>query len=112
MAAAFPTYVIYPKVPAFLAGTIGRVMALDKPARMFTPSEQSEATENLSRAKAYGRPRRVWVEDGHVFVEGYDGEIVFMLPEVAITMGRELGEAGTASLINRVMDDNDPASPQ
>lgn len=83
-------------------------MPLDKPMHMFTSDEHAEAASNLAKAKSYGSPRRVWVEDGHVFVEGHDGEVMWMLPEVAITMGRQLGEAGTESLINRVMDDNQP----
>lgn len=81
-------------------------MSLDKPTHMLTPSEQIEVRNNLSNAKKYGRPRRVWVEDGHVLVEGYDGDVISMLPEIAIFMGRLLSEAGADSLINRVMDDN------
>lgn len=52
----------------------------------------------------YREPRRIWVDDGHVCVEGYDGVVLRMTPEVAILMGRRLSEAGTESLINRVMD--------
>lgn len=59
----------------------------------------------------YEHPRRVWVEDGHVFVEGHDGTMLVMTPDVAIAMGRMLGEAGAESLINKVMDqDAKPAS--
>ena len=32
----------------------------------------------MTQAEPYGAPRKVWVEDGHVFVEGHDGVIVFM----------------------------------
>lgn len=52
----------------------------------------------------YLRAKRVWVEDGHVFVEGHDGVILRMIPEVAIHLGRLLSEAGTDSFINKVMD--------
>ncbi len=52
----------------------------------------------------YPAPHRIWVEDGHVFIEGYDGAVLRMTPEVAILLGRRLSEAGTESLINRVMD--------
>jgi hypothetical protein len=38
----------------------------------------------------YGTPRRVWVDDGRVFVEGYDGAVLTMTPEVAIALGRML----------------------
>lgn len=52
----------------------------------------------------YLHPRKVWVEDGHVFVEGHDGATLIMTPEVAISMGRLLSAAGTDSFINKVMD--------
>jgi hypothetical protein len=81
-------------------------MNLDKPMKALTIAEQQEAAENLARAIKYGEPRKVWVEDGHVFIEGHDGVIVSMLPAVAIKMGRLLGEAGAASLINQVMQDS------
>ena len=80
-------------------------MDLNKPHALLTPTEQSETAGQLARAKSYGKPRKVWVEDGHVFVEGHDGEIISMTPEVAIAMGRSLSTAGSDSLINRVMDD-------
>ena len=80
-------------------------MDLDKPLDALTPAEQKAAAENLARTKRYGSPRRVWVEDGHVFAEGHDGEVIFMAPEVAIEMGRLLAQAGSDSLINRVMND-------
>ncbi len=79
-------------------------MDLDKPQDALTPVQQQKLIENLARAKPYGEPRKVWVEDGHVFVEGYDGETISMTPEVAIKMGRMLSEAGTDSLVNRVMN--------
>ncbi len=81
-------------------------MALDKPTHMMTPSERIVVSNNLSKAEEYGRPRRVWVEDGHVFVEGHDGRVISMVPELAIAMGRLLSDAGADSLINRVIDDN------
>jgi photosystem II stability/assembly factor-like uncharacterized protein len=79
-------------------------MELNKPTVLLTPDQKEEATENLARAKSYGSPRQVWVEDGHVFVEGHDGEVITMTPEVAIQMGRMLSQAGSDSLINRVID--------
>lgn len=84
---------------------IGKLVDLNKPHDSLTSSEQKSLAERLARTKPYGNPRNVWVEDGHVFVEGHDGDIISMTPEVAINMGRLLGAAGTDSLINRVMDD-------
>ncbi len=81
-------------------------MDLDKPKKLLTPSELRRAEENLASSIKYGEPRKVWVEDGHVFIEGYDGVIVSMVPAVAIKLGRLLGEAGAASLINQVMQDS------
>lgn len=80
-------------------------MDLNKPQSSLTDEEKAHASFNLAEAKRYGSPRRVWVEDGHVFVAGHDGDVIWMTPEVAIAMGRLLGEAGTDSLINRVMTD-------
>ena len=62
----------------------------------------------MTQAEPYGAPRKVWVEDGHVFVEGHDGVIVFMTPEVAIELSRLIGNAGAESLINKVMDKDSP----
>lgn len=81
-------------------------MDLDKPITLPNAYEIDQVISNLANAKQYGDPRQVWVEDGHVFVEGHDGEIVSMTPAVAIKMGRMLGEAGAASLINNVMDES------
>lgn len=58
----------------------------------------------MLKALHYGEPRRVWVEDGHVYVEGHDGALLTMTPEVAISLGRKLEAAGTESFINKVMD--------
>lgn len=52
----------------------------------------------------YDRERRAWVEDGHVYVEAYDGRTLKMTPEVAISMGRLLERLGSDSLINKVMN--------
>jgi len=52
----------------------------------------------------YEKPRRVWVEDGHVLVEAHDGATFIMTPEVAIDLSRLLGRAGADSLIHRVME--------
>lgn len=82
------------------------LMELNKPKKFFPAEERDHLINNLARAKEYGDPRQVWVEDGHVFVEGHDGEVVSMNPAVAIKMGRMLGEAGADSLINQVMDDS------
>lgn len=78
-------------------------MNLDKPKNLLTDVERLQVAEHVARSIHYGEPRKVWVEDGHVFVEGYDGATVSMLPAVAIKLGRLLGEAGAASLINQVM---------
>lgn len=85
-------------------------MDLDKPHSSLTHAEQQKITENLACAKKQGHPRKVWVEDGHVFVKGYDGETFSMSPEDAIEMGRMLSEAGADSLVNQVIDeDNKPS---
>ncbi len=49
-------------------------------------------------------PRRVWVDDGHVFVERIDGSVVSMTAETAVNLSRQLGTAGSTAVINRVMD--------
>lgn len=51
----------------------------------------------------YGRTRRVWVDDGQVFIEGHDGTILKTTPKVAIEMGRLISQAGAESYINEVM---------
>ncbi len=51
----------------------------------------------------YGGTRRVWVEDGHVFIEGHDGAVLKATPEIAIEMGRLISQAGADALINKVM---------
>lgn len=58
----------------------------------------------------YHEPRRIWVDDGHVCIEGYDGVVLRMTPEVAILLGRRLSEAGSESLINRVMDNSNTSA--
>lgn len=58
----------------------------------------------LREPTPYPQPRRVWVDDGHVMIEGHDGAILTMTPEVAIHLGRLLSDTGTESLINKVMD--------
>jgi hypothetical protein len=55
----------------------------------------------------YGPSRKVWVNDGHVFIEAPDGTVVFMTPEVAIEMSRLVGNAGSESLINKVVEEDD-----
>lgn len=52
----------------------------------------------------YDEPKRVWVDNGHVLVEGRDGTVLMMTPEVALHLSRKLGAAGGESLINKVMD--------
>jgi hypothetical protein len=59
---------------------------------------------DMVEALHYGAPRRVWVVDGRVFVEGHDGAILTMAPEVAIALGRMLETAGTESFINKVLE--------
>ena len=82
------------------------IMNLDKPKNMLTDAERLQVAQNLEQSVHYDAPRRVWVEDGHVFVEGHNGEIVSMLPAVAIKLGRLLSEAGASSLINQVMQES------
>jgi len=79
------------------------------------PDGRLEIEARLGKVQAYGKPRQVWVDDGHVFVEGYDGTVVSMTPEVAIELGRLISNAGADSLVNKVMDkarDAEPAAPQ
>ena len=80
-----------------------------------SPTERQQIASRLGEVEAYGKPRRVWVDDGHVFVEGHDGAIVSMTPEVAIELGRLIGNAGADSLVNKIMDrtedDNAVAPP-
>lgn len=85
---------------------VGITVSLDKPKSSLTADEVVLVANHLASAKGYGEPRQVWVEDGHVFLEGHDGEIITMSPKVAIKMGRMLSEAGAASLINNVMDES------
>jgi hypothetical protein len=65
----------------------------------------------LPGAVEYLKAKRVWVEDGHVFVEGHDGVILRMIPEVAIHLGRLLSEAGADSFINKVMEKHEGSEP-
>lgn len=81
-------------------------MDLDKLKDLLTSDEIGQVTNHLAVAKDYGDPRHVWVEDDMFFFRGHDGEIVSMTPAAAIKMGRILGEAGAASLINQVMDES------
>jgi hypothetical protein len=67
-------------------------------------ADKLEIAERLRKVEAYGKPKRVWVDDGHVFVEGHDGTIVSMTPEVAIELGRLIANAGAESLVNQVID--------
>jgi hypothetical protein len=69
-----------------------------------SPEERQGIAERLAKVEPYGKPRQVWVDDGHVFVEGYDGTVVSMTPEVAIELGRLISNAGADSLVNQVMD--------
>ena len=69
-----------------------------------TAEEKAEHALRIAGIEPYGSPRKVWVEDGHVLVESYDGKIVSMTPEVAIDLGRTISEAGTESLINKVLE--------
>jgi hypothetical protein len=69
-----------------------------------TPEERQAQKANLTNAEPYGPPRKVWVEDGHVFIEGHDGKTLSMTPEVAIELSRTLGEAGSESLVNKIME--------
>lgn len=60
----------------------------------------------MTRVIPFGPPRKVRVEDGHVFIEALDGTVVVMEPEVAIEMSRLVGNAGAKSLINKVVEDD------
>ena len=80
-------------------------MDLNKPLDMMTASDRRLVEKHVAIARKFGSPRRVWVEDGHVFVEGADGETVSMSPATAIDMGRRLSDAGADAVVNQVMDD-------
>lgn len=67
-------------------------------------ADRKAFADRLAQVEPYGKPRKVWVDDGHVFVEGHDGVVVSMTPEVAIELGRLIGNAGADSLVNKVMD--------
>jgi hypothetical protein len=67
-------------------------------------ADKLEIAERLRKVEAYGKPKRVWVDDGHVFVEGHEGTVVSMTPEVAIELGRLIANAGADSLVNQVID--------
>ena len=56
-------------------------------------------------ATPYEQPTAVWVEGGHVLVEGHDGTTLIMTPETALHLARLLGEAGSDSLINRITEE-------
>jgi hypothetical protein len=80
-------------------------MNLNKPKSSMTASEKLALIKNPDRAKLCEYPRKVWAEDGHLFIEGHDGYIILMKPEVALYVGRMLAEVGTDALINKVIDD-------
>jgi hypothetical protein len=61
----------------------------------------------MTSAVPYGPPRKVWVDDGHVFIASLDGTVAVMEPEVAIEMSRLIGNAGAKSLINKVVEEDD-----
>jgi hypothetical protein len=79
---------------------LGMTISHDNP-----PIGSTEASDLVSRALPYGPPRKVWVDDGHVLVEAYDGTVVRMVPEVAIELGRMLGNSGAESLVNKVVEE-------
>jgi hypothetical protein len=72
-----------------------------------TGKDRTQIAARLEQVEAYGKPRRVWVEDGHVFVEGHDGTVVSMTPEVAIELGRLIANAGADSLVNKVQEQSE-----
>ena len=80
-------------------------MDLNKPKSFMTASEKLALSKDLDRAKLYGYPQKCWAEDGHVFIEWHDGDIISMTPEVALYVGRMLSEVGTDALIHKVIDD-------
>ena len=84
----------------------GKLMSNGSAYLARTTEELAEHALRPEGIVEYGDPRKVWVEDGHVLVEGTDGKIVRMSPEVAIKLGRTISEAGAESLINKVMEDH------
>ena len=69
-----------------------------------TSREVKKRAQRLAQVKPYGRPRKVWVDDGHVFFEAYDGQVFSMTPEVAIDVSRVVGQAGTDALVNKILE--------
>ncbi|MEG3179584.1 hypothetical protein [Sphingomonas sp. LT1P40] len=67
-------------------------------------AERQDTAERLNEVETYGKPRRVRVDDGHVFLESYNGTVVSMTPEVAIELGRLISDAGAESLVNKITD--------
>jgi hypothetical protein len=76
-------------------------------AEHHSAEDRIQTAVRLSQVEAYGKPRHVWVDDGHVFVEGHDGTVVSMTPEVAIELGRLIANAGADSLVNQVKDQSE-----
>jgi len=79
-----------------------------------SPADRARIADHVAQTEAYVGPPRVWVEDGHVFVQAHDGSVVNMTPEIAIELGRMISNAGADSLVNKVRDDvaaPDPDEP-
>jgi hypothetical protein len=55
-------------------------------------------------AEPYGWPRRVWVDDGHVFLESSERSLHRMTPEVALELGSLMTAAGGHSMVNKLLD--------
>jgi len=51
-------------------------MDLDKSRNLLSLAERRLAADNLAQSTEYREPRKVWVEDAHVFVESHDGNCV------------------------------------
>jgi hypothetical protein len=64
--------------------------------------EANTGQQSLYNAQ-YGKPQRVWIDKGNIFVKGHDGAIVSMTPEVALELSRLIGAAGAESLVSKVM---------
>jgi hypothetical protein len=69
-----------------------------------TQVERADIAERLNMAERYGWPRRVWVDDGHVFLENSERSLHRMTPEVALQLGSLLTAAGGHSMVNKLLD--------
>jgi hypothetical protein len=69
-----------------------------------SPQQRSDIADRLEHSERYNTPKRIWADDGHVFVETHEGKVLSMTPEVAIDLGRRISEAGAHSMVSHSLD--------